>query len=136
MKSSVWRIMDANFNRAREGLRVCEDIFRFEQNNARLTAQLKSVRHELDKIIRQNQILSKSLLGARESFRDVGKTSRIQNKGKTNFRMLVTANFKRTQEALRVLEECSKMALPNASLQFQVIRFKVYDLEKDVVKKF
>ena len=136
MKKSIWRIMDANFNRAREGLRVCEDILRFERNEAQLTANLKSIRHQLDHTLHQNRVLTKSLLGARKSFRDVGKKSYIRNGRKTNYSDLLTANFKRTEEALRVLEECSKIALPAATRHFQTIRFKIYELEKKIITKF
>ena len=40
-----YRILDANFNRAREALRVMEDYARFELNHTRLSSQAKQLRH-------------------------------------------------------------------------------------------
>ena len=48
---SVLRLLDANANRAREALRVLEDAARFILNRADLTAQLKSLRHDLTQIL-------------------------------------------------------------------------------------
>ena len=41
------RIIDANLNRAAEGLRVLEDIARLGLNDASLSERLKTLRHEL-----------------------------------------------------------------------------------------
>lgn len=41
------RIVDANFNRAKEGLRVCEDICRYGFDLKKETRQLKDIRHAL-----------------------------------------------------------------------------------------
>ena len=41
---SVWRILDANLNRAREGLRVLEDFARFLADNHDVSLKLKSMR--------------------------------------------------------------------------------------------
>ncbi|MFQ5925353.1 MAG: thiamine phosphate synthase, partial [Dehalococcoidia bacterium] len=41
------RLIDANLNRISEGLRLLEDVARFLVNDAALSEQLKSLRHEL-----------------------------------------------------------------------------------------
>src|SRR5688572_18127364 len=41
------RILDANLNRAREGLRVLEDYARFILNDDSISAHLKRIRHDL-----------------------------------------------------------------------------------------
>ena len=133
---SVWRIMDANLNRVREGLRVCEDIVRFTKNDVHLTAKLKSLRHELNKTIRPNILPAKKLISSRESGRDVGKRSFVSNGKGIGYLDLLTSNFKRAEEGLRVLEECSKVAAPKAFSYFQNLRFKVYELEKEVAQEF
>ena len=43
----LYRVMDANLNRAKEGLRVCEDICRFVYDQRQWTSGLKTIRHQL-----------------------------------------------------------------------------------------
>jgi len=43
----IYRVLDANFNRAREGLRVTEEVARFILEDPQLTARLKDLRHRL-----------------------------------------------------------------------------------------
>ena len=43
---SLYRILDVNFNRSKEGLRVCEDLCRYIWNQRTLTRAFKDVRHE------------------------------------------------------------------------------------------
>ncbi|MFN9975138.1 MAG: hypothetical protein ACK58T_35130, partial [Phycisphaerae bacterium] len=45
--ASVWRILDAALNRAREGLRVLEDHARFISDDRSLSGSLKAIRHLL-----------------------------------------------------------------------------------------
>jgi len=47
--ASVLRILDANFNRAREALRVMEEAARFLLEDAKLSESLKRLRHDLSK---------------------------------------------------------------------------------------
>src|SRR6202041_616027 len=47
-----------------------------------------------------------------------------------NPRAVLTANFKRTAEALRTLEEYSKLIDPWLPGRFEVLRYDVYTLEK------
>ena len=46
MVERTLRIIDANLNRMGEGLRVLEDAARFLLNNAVLSEELKTLRHE------------------------------------------------------------------------------------------
>jgi thiamine-phosphate pyrophosphorylase len=43
----VYRILDANLDRAREGLRIIEEWCRFGLNNAQLTLECKHLRQEV-----------------------------------------------------------------------------------------
>ena len=45
MKSNNLRLMDANLNRLREGIRVVEDIFRYIYNDKQTALKLKNLRH-------------------------------------------------------------------------------------------
>ena len=46
----TYRILDANFNRAREALRVAEDCGRFALNDPAITAMAKNLRSELKEV--------------------------------------------------------------------------------------
>ncbi|MBT6920738.1 MAG: thiamine phosphate synthase, partial [Planctomycetaceae bacterium] len=43
----IWRTLDASANRSAEAVRVLEDIFRFCLNDAFLSQEAKTIRHEL-----------------------------------------------------------------------------------------
>ena len=47
MRPGLLRILDANSNRSREGLRVCEEVARFVLNSHPLTKDLKRLRHAI-----------------------------------------------------------------------------------------
>ena len=47
MDDKIYSAIDANINRALEGLRVCEDIFRFVKRSGKISAELKKLRHEI-----------------------------------------------------------------------------------------
>ncbi len=136
MKSKALRLIDANFNRAKEGLRVCEDILRFVFDDRTLTARFKTLRHDCSKILIQFPIAYRRLVQERNSHHDVGKRSMILGKKRANWPDLLISNMKRAQESLRVLEESSKIAAPPKSRHFQALRFRLYELEKRVLKKF
>ena len=108
------RTLDAAANRAREGLRVVEDFVRFSLDDAHLSRLLKELRHELTERLLDLDRLG--LTAARDTLGDVGtgiKTSREQ----TRLRPIdvVVANCRRVEEALRTLEEFSKLLLGHAA---------------------
>ena len=102
---SFFRILDANLNRAREALRVLEDLARFHRNDSPGAAALKSARHELDGAARP---LSRWLLDARDAAGDVGRDGDVPVREARSLAAVAEANFKRVQEALRSIEELSK----------------------------
>lgn len=131
------RLVDANLNRAKEALRVCEDISRFIYDDAGVTKRLKKCRHALTIVLNQFPFSYRELLNDRKSASDVGKASLIMDRqGKTKINDLWIANQKRAQEALRVLEEISKMIAPKCAAHFQRIRFETYDVERRVLSQF
>lgn len=100
---SNFRIIDANLNRLREGIRVIEDIARYILNDYNLASRLKDLRHKA-------RITSlESLLNYRDIKNDVLKTSTPSEKTRENLCDIALANFKRTQESARVLEEIFKL---------------------------
>jgi thiamine-phosphate pyrophosphorylase len=128
----VLRALDANCNRAREGFRVAEDVARFVWNDSRLLNRLKKLRHEVTR-------LEKSLFKSnrlRSAFRDVEKdlgrgTPGKSEKIRTNPTELLRANLKRAQEALRSLEEFSKLLKHPASKGFKRLRYECYKIEEE-----
>lgn len=124
-----YRIIDANMNRAREGLRVIEDIARFCLNDGSLTKALKKARHEITDTVKDIDLL----LSSRESSSDVGsKFNILLEGGKKDIQGLIISNFRRVEESLRVLEDISKVFLPQKTNIFKKLRFRIYTLEKKV----
>ncbi len=123
------RILDASANRAREGLRVVEDFVRFTLDDPGLTRRLKEVRHRLAEALRGFD--ADLLIGARDTPGDVGThIMTASERTRENSRAVLSANFKRTAEALRSLEEYAKLVDEWVSGRFEVLRYDVYTLEK------
>ena len=123
------RVLDASANRASEGLRVVEDYVRFALDDPALTRRIKEVRHRLGEAIRGLDL--EPLIGARDTRGDVGThIMTATEQARENPRAVLTANFKRTAEALRSLEEYSKLIDVWLAGRFEVLRYDVYTLEK------
>src|SRR3990172_4785005 len=97
----VLRIIDASFNRISEGLRFLEEIARFVLDDAALTEQLKTLRHET---IRGDVSFQARLLQSRNAEGDVGTDIAVkgEERGK-ELPILLVANARRVQESLRTL---------------------------------
>lgn len=118
-------------NRAREGLRVLEDTARFLWNDKSLYLRLRSIRHRLSQI---SQSHYRDFLKSRESRRDVGRT--IEEGPRASIVTVAVANMRRAQEAVRVLEEYSKVFSPPAAAAFKEIRYQLYQQEKRILTKW
>lgn len=129
---AVVRVLDVDLNRAREGLRVCEEVARFVLEDPRLTRRCRQIRYDLRSIAQK--ISPRGLLGARDSRRDVGRPGRRgRMRAHAGIRDLAAANSQRVQEALRVLEEFSRIGSPRRAEELGRLRFRVYSLEKDLL---
>lgn len=130
---NYYRIIDANINRAAEGLRVIEDIVRFGLENTKFTEQLKQLRHQIrEKMIDFNKEFTEQLVAARDSVNDIGLSISRKNKidDRNSLEDLITSNFKRTQEALRVLEEVFKVVgMYDLAKLYETYRYQAYQLE-------
>lgn len=124
------RILDANLNRLREGIRVIEDIARYILEDKNLTLELKTIRHQarIDETTK--------LLESRNIKTDVSKNSTKSELERTSLKNTIIANFKRTQESARVLEEILKLDSATLSEKFKNIRYKLYDIEIDYMEAF
>ncbi len=122
------RLIDANLNRLREGIRVVEDIFRYIYNDKRTASKLKNLRH-LSRL--RNY---KSILESRDIKNDCLKKSTLSEQKRNNLKSILIANFKRAQESSRVLEEFTKLISTKNSENFKFIRYELYNLEKVLTK--
>lgn len=134
-KLKIYRVIDANLNRFREGLRVVEEVMRMVLNDKALALELKNLRGELQAAI--ELIPDKDLLlEARNSAQDVGRDSNTKTEqSRLDLEAIFAANMKRSQEACRVLEEFSKSLEGKSSKAFKELRFKIYELEKTLASK-
>lgn len=126
------RVIDANLNRLREGLRVIEDTVRFVYNDGDKTLVLKKFRHTLGEFARELPGGQAALLRARDSAGDIGAMLNTQSEmTRLACGEILTANFKRAQESARVLEEYAKMFSSAHAAEIKKIRFALYQLERE-----
>jgi thiamine-phosphate pyrophosphorylase len=131
MERAGYRIIDANFNRAREALRVIEDYCRFTLNCSPLSGRAKEMRHQLSSAIAQ--LNAGQLLANRDTPSDVGTNLTIENPiGRAGLIDSLTAACKRLPEALRVLAETLRTDEPKVADQMERLRYTGYTLEKDI----
>jgi hypothetical protein len=123
MNENYLRLIDANLNRLREGIRVVEDIFRYVYNDKQTALKLKELRH-LSRL--ENYI---ELLETRDVKNDVLRSSIKSEQNRTDLYSILIANFKRAQESSRVLEEFTKLTSVKDSEIFKYIRYELYNLE-------
>ena len=127
LSPELFRVIDANLNRLKEGIRVVEDIMRYRDNNKNLSKKLKELRHRA----RINETLE--LLIHRDSINDVLRASTKSELNRSDITSIITANFKRAEESSRVLEELFKLHSAEYSENFKYIRYELYNLEKEIV---
>ena len=127
LSPELFRVVDANINRLKEGIRVVEDIMRYRDNNKELSSKLKSLRH-LAKIQESSELLLH-----RDSINDVLRPTTKSELNRTDIKSIILANFKRAEESARVLEELFKLHNQEYSENFKYIRYELYNLEKEIV---
>ncbi len=121
----LFRLVDANLNRLKEGIRVIEDINRYLYDNQAVASTLKELRHlaTIDNYL--------ELLPHRDIQNDVLKRSTKTELKRESVESLLLANYKRAQEASRVLEEAFKLIDAKKSEDFKTIRYALYALEQE-----
>jgi thiamine-phosphate pyrophosphorylase len=132
MSPAVARIIDANFNRARESLRVMEDYARFIQDDPAGCEAAKRLRHDLASAYHQMPV--DELLSARDTPNDVGTTIWTPTeRTRQDACDVLTASAKRLPEALRTIEEYTKTFDAPLAARIEAIRYRAYDLEQRLV---
>ena len=125
---AIKRILDANLDRAREGLRIIEEWCRFGLNDSHLARECKQMRQELA------NWHSPDLRLARDTPGDPGtRLSHPQEEKRSSLKHLLQANLCRVQEALRVLEEYSKLYQPAMATNCKQLRYRTYTLESHLL---
>lgn len=125
------RIIDAAFNRAREALRTLEDIARFSLDDARLTEQAKSLRHDLTGALAAVDPARR--LASRDTPGDVGTAIKASGEfDRPTLDDVAAAAGGRLTEALRSLEEASKCVEGADARAIERVRYAAYSLERDV----
>jgi thiamine-phosphate pyrophosphorylase len=130
----IGRIIDANLNRVKEGLRVCEEITRFMLNNRLLSAAFKQIRHKVD-LAAKKLSAAGDLLKTRDSLSDVGRKNSRNELYRRDATDIFGANLQRVKESIRVLEEFAKLSDVEAALIFKGLRYKIYAIEKKSFSK-
>lgn len=132
--NAIHRILDANLNRAKEGLRVCEEVVRFIIESRTLAEEFKRIRHSLDRASKKLRY-AESLLKNRSSETDVGRTLNKHELERGGYADIFIANIQRVKESIRVLEEFGKLKDPKIAIGFKRIRYDVYAIEKRAMGK-
>jgi thiamine-phosphate pyrophosphorylase len=124
----LFRILDANLDRAREGLRVIEEWCRFGLNRTELAGLCKQMRQEL------GQWHQPEFRWARNTPGDVGTgLTHTQEQTRVDISAVLQANLCRVQEALRVLEEYGKVYDPAMGVACKQMRYQIYTLESELL---
>jgi thiamine-phosphate pyrophosphorylase len=126
--NTALRLIDANANRALEGLRVCEEIARFHLESPAGFRRIRGLRHEVAQAISALPVDVAARLRARASRRDLGRRSPASQV--ESLERLLLINFQRAKEALRTLEECARFIAPRHAGSFQRLRFHTYEVER------
>jgi thiamine-phosphate pyrophosphorylase len=127
---SAYQVVDASLNRAGEGLRVVEDFARFVLDDRFLTRELKSLRHDLADAAEAG-IAAADRHAARDTIRDVGTdVTTEQEQHRFDTWDVCAASLKRTEQALRSLEEYGKLLDAGFAGRVEAIRYRLYTVEK------
>lgn len=127
------RILDANANRASEGLRVVEEYARFALNDGHLAARLKQIRHSLTSALECLDPLDR--LAARDTPGDVGtRLTTATEFVRPTLGSVVEANLERVEQALRCLEEYAKGFRPALAHSAESLRYETYNVAQALIR--
>ncbi len=121
------RVLDANANRAAEGLRTLEDYARLVREDAGVAAWIKQLRHRLTAVL--SPLPRTDRLAARSTHLDVGtELTTEQEATRDDLASTVPAACERVTQSLRNLEEFSKLFSVPVSGAVKQLRYEAYDL--------
>ncbi len=124
------RIIDANANRASEGLRTLEDIARFALDDRALCERTKRARHQLTASLGRLPLPAGLRVSVRDTPGDVGTTVTTESEGvRTDLAGVAAAAASRAAQAVRAIEETAK-ALGATDPAFEALRYEVYEIDR------
>ncbi|MCP9808042.1 thiamine phosphate synthase [Cyanobium sp. HWJ4-Hawea] len=126
---AVQRLLDANLDRAREGLRVLEDWARFGLDRADLVARSKDMRQRLGRLHRDEYKFARH--SATDPAAGMAHPAQAERQAPSQ---VVGANAGRVHEALRVLEEFGRSLDGELASEASLLRYALYDLEVDLLQ--
>ena len=136
-QAGALRIIDANANRALEGLRVAEDYLRFIVEDRLLSAEAKQIRHDLTQALLAIPVADRHR--CRSTTTDVGTTAKAADEyQRDSLPTVALANLRRVAEALRAIEETCKVDCVKAGqvgVLVESLRYRLYTLEKAVTTR-
>jgi len=124
----IAQLIDANLDRAREGLRVMEDWCRFGLKRSDFSIQIKDWRQQLG--VHHHDIYRKARLTSNDPAMGI---SHPLQKVRTTPKAVFVANSSRVQEALRVIEEFTRVTDPKLCEIATKIRYETYAMEINVL---
>lgn len=131
LNRNILRVIDVNLNRAKEGLRVVEDILRFIYQQDTLRKKIRTLRHGLD-LIACDKIAKQAII-ERDAKNDLGKRLDSLESNRNSVTDILYSNLQRVKESLRVLEEFLKLTTPAKTAAIKNLRYKLYTLEKSIL---
>lgn len=130
--NEIYRILDVNFNRAREALRVAEDCGRFALNDPAIAATAKNLRSELKEVL--DGLPADIMVVARNTPGDTGMELASPTESKREgIADVAIAACKRLTESLRTIEEYCKAIAPECTLNIERMRYNAYTLEQRLI---
>jgi thiamine-phosphate pyrophosphorylase len=127
-QTALFRILDANLDRAREGMRVIEEWCRFGLERSDLTEECKALRQGLA------HWHHPQLRACRNTPTDPGThLTHPQEAQRSDLDQVLQANFCRVQESLRVLEEYGKLYDHQMVAAVKQMRYQIYTLESTLM---
>ena len=134
-RKRIFRVLDVNLNRSREGLRMLEDYFRFISKEDSMRNNMRKIRHSLE-AISSNKKLIRNLIENRDSRNDLGRELDSLEIKRNDIFDIVYANFQRVKESLRVIEELLKIVDKNNVETAKRIRYQTYAAEKQAFRNW
>lgn len=134
----IFRLIDANANRAAEGLRTLEDVARLVFEDAHASRTLKELRHELARAV--GPLPMQQRLAARDTHTDAGTQTTLQSEShRSDWTSVIVAACERVTQSLRCLEEFSKLLSGTAEratgTHFKALRYRAYDALANVQRR-
>jgi len=132
-RHAVWRILDANANRAREAARVLEEYARFVIEDPHLSRRIKQFRHHLAETLGGFDV---PLAQYRDAAGDVGKElTTASEQSRSSAAAVLAAAAGRLAEALRSIEEYGKVVTPQLARRIEQLRYEAYEWSGDLQRR-